>query len=272
MVAVIIGSDFGAQENKAFVYIYFTSTTIPNVLWNIQRQSKHISYAGCISQIHFFLLFAGLDNFFLTVMAYDHYLAICYPLHYTVMMNPWHCGLLVLVSWVMSALNSLLQSLMILRLSFCTGLEIPHFFCELNQVVQCACSDTFLNDIVIYFIAAILGGGAFTGIIYSYSKIISCIRRISSTQGKYKSFSTCASHLSVIALFYRTVLSVYLSPASTHSSQSNITASVMYTVVTPMLNPFIYSLQNKNIKRVLRRFIGMASLKMPTYLWLKKCK
>ena len=172
----------------------------------------------------------------------------------------------------MSALNSLLQSLMMLRLSFCTGLEIPHFFCELNQVVRCACSDTFLNDIVIYFAAAILGGGAFTGIIYSYSKIISCIRRISSTQGKHKAFSTCASHLSVVALFYCAVLSVYLSPASTHSSQSNITASVMYTVVTPMLNPFIYSLRNKDIKRALRRFIGMASLKMPAYLWLKKCK
>ena len=259
-------------SNLSFVDICFTSTTIPKMLWNIQRQSKHISYAGCISQIHFFLLFAGLDNFLLTVMAYDRYLAICYPLHYTVMMNPWNCGLLILVSWVMSALNSLLQSLMILRLSFCAGLEIPHFFCELNQVIRCACSDTFLNDIVIYFAAAILGGGAFTGIIYSYFKIISCIRRISSTQGKYKAFSTCASHLSVVALFYCTVLSVYLSPASTHSSQSNITASVMYTVATPMLNPFIYSLRNKDIKRGLRRFIVMASLKMPTYLWLKKCK
>ena len=143
-------------SNLSFVDICFTSTTIPKMLWNIQRQSKHISYAGCISQIHFFLLFAGLDNFLLTVMAYDRYLAICYPLHYTVMMNPWHCGLLILVSWVMSALNSLLQSLMMLRLSFCTDLEIPHFFCELNHVVQHASSDTFLNDTVIYFAAAIL--------------------------------------------------------------------------------------------------------------------
>ncbi|CAI9169680.1 unnamed protein product [Rangifer tarandus platyrhynchus] len=266
-------------SNLSFVDICFISTTIPKMLWNIQTQSKAITYEGCITQIYFFLLSAVLDIFLLTVMAYDRFVAICHPLHYTIIMNPricgllvLLCGLLVLVSWVMSALNSLLQSLMMLRLSFCTGLEIPHFFCELNQVVRCACSDTFLNDIVIYFAAAILGGGAFTGIIYSYSKIISCIRRISSTQGKYKAFSTCASHLSVVALFYCTVLSVYLSPASTHSSQSNITASVMYTVVTPMLNPFIYSLRNKDIKRALRRFIGMVSLKMPTYLWLKKCK
>lgn len=204
-------------------------------------------------------------------MAYDHYLAICYPLHYTVMMNPWHCGLLVLVPWVMSALNSLLQSLMILWLSFCTGLEIPQFFCELNQVIQCACSDTFLNDIVIYFIAAILGGGAFTGIIYSYSKIISCIRRISSTQGNINHFPPV--HLTSRLLPYFIVQSYLCTLALLlPTAQSNITASVMYTVVTPMLNPFIYSLQNKNIKRVLRRFIGMASLKMPTYLWLKKCK
>uniref|UniRef100_A0A8C6FKC5 G-protein coupled receptors family 1 profile domain-containing protein n=1 Tax=Moschus moschiferus TaxID=68415 RepID=A0A8C6FKC5_MOSMO len=252
-------------SNLSFVAICFTSTTIPKMLWNIRTQSKVITYEGCITQIYFFLLSAVLDIFLLTVMAYDHFVAICHPLHYTIIMNPQICGLLVLVSWIMCILNSLLQSLMMLQLSFCTNVEIPHFFCDLSQmtqlVVRCACSDTFLNDTVIYFAAAILGGGAFTGIIYSYSKIISCIRRISSTQGKYKAFSTCASHLSVVALFYCTVLSVYLSPASTHSSQSNITASVMYTVVTPMLNPFIYSLRNKDIKRALRRFIGMASLK-----------
>ena len=258
-------------SNLSFVDICFTSTTMPKMLWNIQAQNKAITYEGCIIQMYFFILFVCLDDFLLTVMAYDRFVAICHPLHYTVIMHSQLCGLLMLVSWVMSALNSLLQSLMILWLSFCTGLEIPHFFCELNQVVQCACSDTFLNDIVIYFAAAILGGGAFTGIIYSYSKIISCIQRISSTQGKYKAFSTCASHLSVVALFYCTVLSVYLSPASTHSSQSNITASVMYTVVTPMLNPFIYSLRNKDIKGALKRFFVMASLKRSVILDLEKC-
>ncbi|XP_027810874.1 olfactory receptor 7A10-like [Marmota flaviventris] len=240
-------------SNLSFVDICFTSTTIPKMLVNIQTQSKAITYAGCITQIHFFVLFAGLDIFLLTVMAYDRFVAICHPLHYMVIMNYRICGLLILVSWVVGVLYSLLQSLMMLRLSFCTDLEIPHFFCELNQVVQRACSDTFLNEVVIYFAALLLGGGPLTGILYSYSKIMSSIRAISSAQGKYKAISTCASHLSVVSLFYGTSLGVYLSSAVTQNSRSTATASVMYTVVTPMLNPFIYSLRNKDIQSALRR-------------------
>ncbi|XP_046292618.1 olfactory receptor 7A5-like [Marmota monax] len=240
-------------SNLSFVDICFTSTTIPKMLVNIQTQSKAITYAGCITQIHFFVLFAGLDNFLLTVMAYDRFVAICHPLNYMVIMKYRICGLLVLVSWVVSVLYALLQSLMMLRLSFCTDLEIPHFFCELNQVIQHACSDTFLNEVVIYFAALLLGGGPLTGILYSYCKIVSSIRAISSAQGKYKAFSTCASHLSVVSLFYGTSLGVYLSSAVTQNSRSTATASVMYTVVTPMLNPFIYSLRNKDIKSALRR-------------------
>uniref|UniRef100_A0A673VJG2 Olfactory receptor n=1 Tax=Suricata suricatta TaxID=37032 RepID=A0A673VJG2_SURSU len=243
--------------NLSFVDICFTSTTIPKMLWNIQTQSKVITYAGCITQMFFFLFFAGLEIFLLTVMAYDRFVAICHPLHYMVIMNPRLCGLLVLVSWVLSALNSLLQSLMVLPLSFCTEVEIPHFFCELNQIIQLACSDTFLNNMVEYFVATLLAGGPFIGILYSYSKIVSSICGISSAQGKYKAFSTCVSHLSVVSLFYCTVLGVYLSSAATQISHSSAVASVMYTVVTPMLNPFIYSLRNKDIKRgALKRIIG----------------
>ncbi|KAM4855429.1 olfactory receptor 7A17-like [Urocitellus parryii] len=240
-------------SNLSFVDICFTSTTIPKMLVNIQTQSKAISYAGCITQIHFFVLFGGLDDFLLTVMAYDRYVAICHPLHYMVIMNHRLCGLLLLVSWVVCFLHAILQSLMIFRLSYCTDLEIPHFFCELNQVIQRACSDTFLNEVVIYIASFLLGGGPIAGIIYSYCKIVSSIRAISSAQGKYKAFSTCASHLSVVSLFYCTSLGVYLSSAVTQNSHSTATASVMYTVVTPMLNPFIYSLRNKDIKRALRR-------------------
>ncbi|XP_013218723.2 olfactory receptor 7A10 [Ictidomys tridecemlineatus] len=240
-------------SNLSFVDICFTSTTIPKMLVNIQTQSKAISYAGCITQIHFFVIFAELDIFLLTVMAYDRYVAICQPLHYMVIMNHQLCVMLVLVSWVGSFLHAILQSLMVLQLSFCTDLEIPHFFCELNQVVHRACSDTFLNDLVIYITAVFLGGGPLTGILYSYCKIVSSIRAISSAQGKYKAFSTCASHLSVVSLFYGTSLGVYLSSAVTQNSHSIATASVMYTVVTPMLNPFIYSLRNKDIKSALRR-------------------
>ncbi|XP_053768118.1 olfactory receptor 7A5 isoform X1 [Desmodus rotundus] len=243
-------------SNLSLVDICFTSTTVLKMLVNIQTHSKAITYAGCITQMYFFMLFAVLDIFILTVMAYDRYAAICHPLHYRVIMNPWHCGLLVLVSWIMSALYSLLQCLMVLDLSFCSDLEIPHFFCELKQVVQLACSDTFPNDLVMYFSAGLLSGGPLTGILYSYSKIVSSIRAIPSAQGKYKAFSTCASHLSVVSLFYGTSLGVYLGSAGTRHSQSSTTASVMYTVVTPMLNPFIYSLRNKDIKRALERFLG----------------
>uniref|UniRef100_A0A8C9P1H9 G-protein coupled receptors family 1 profile domain-containing protein n=1 Tax=Spermophilus dauricus TaxID=99837 RepID=A0A8C9P1H9_SPEDA len=238
-------------SNLSFMDACFTSTTIPKMLVNIQTQSKAITYAGCITQIHFFVLFAGLDDFLLTVMAYDRYVAICHPLHYMVIMNRRLCGLLVLVSWVVSVLHALLHSLMILRLSFCTDLEIiPHFFCELNQR---ACSDTFLNEVVIYITSFLLALGPLIGILYSYFKIVSSICAISSAQGKYKAFSTCVSHLSVVSLFYGTTLGVYLSSAVTQNSHSTATASVMYTVVTPMLNPFIYSLRNKDIKSALRK-------------------
>nr|XP_045236287.1 olfactory receptor 7A17-like [Macaca fascicularis] len=241
-------------SNLSFADICFVSTTVPKMLVNIQTQSRVITYAGCITQMYFFVLFVVLDSLLLTVMAYDRFVAICHPLHYTVIMNPWLCGLLVLVSWIVSVLYSLLQSLMALLLSFCTELEIPHFFCELNQVVHLACSDTFINDMMMNFTSVQLGGGCLAGIFYSYFKILCRICSISSAQGVNKALSTCASHLSVVSLFYCTGLGVYLGSAATHNSLSNAAASVMYTVVTPMLNPFIYSLRNKDIKRALNRF------------------
>ncbi|XP_077003397.1 olfactory receptor 7A17-like [Tamandua tetradactyla] len=238
--------------NLSFADICFTSTTVPNMLVNIKTESKSISYGNCLIQIYFCTFFGGIDAFLLTVMAYDRFVAICHPLHYMVIMNPRLCGLLLLVSWMLSALDSLLQCLMVLRLSFCTELEIPHFFCELTQVIQLACSDTLFNDLVIYFATGILGGIPFTGILFSYCKIISSIMRISSHGGKYKAFSTCGSHLSVVSLFYGTGLAVFLSSAATQNSRVSAITSVMYTVVTPMLNPFIYSLRNKDIMHALK--------------------
>ncbi|XP_026346302.2 olfactory receptor 7A17-like [Ursus arctos] len=243
--------------NLSFADICFTSTTVPKMLWHIQTQSQVITYEGCITQIYFFLLFIGLDNFLLAVMACDRFVAICHPLHYMVMMKPSYCMLLVLMSWMMSALNSLSQSLMVLWLSFCREVGISHFFCEINQVVQLACSENFLNDMVMHFAAGLLGGASLAGILYSYSKIISSICGISSAQGKYKAFSTCSSHLLVVSLFYCTGLGVYLSSAAPQSSHASAVASVMYTVVTPMLNPFIYSLRNRDIKGALKRIVGV---------------
>ncbi|CAI9169660.1 unnamed protein product, partial [Rangifer tarandus platyrhynchus] len=257
-------------SNLSFVDICFTSTTIPKMLQNVQIQSKVITYEGCIVQMHFYILFAGLDDILLTVMAYDRFMAICYPLHYTVTMNAQLCRWLVLVSWIISGLNSLLHSLMILRVSFCSDLEIHHFFCEIKQLIQLACSDSFLNNAVLYFGSGILGGVPLAGIIYSYSKIVSSICGISSAQRKYKAFSTCASHLLVVSLFYFTCLGVYLSSADTQSSEASAIASVMYTVVTPMLNPFIYSLRNKGVKRALKRFLGMEIFNRPICPWTEE--
>jgi olfactory receptor len=164
------------------------------MLVNIQTQSKVISFKSCIIQMHFFLLFIMLDVFLLTVMTYDRFVAICHPLHYTVIMNPRVCVLLVFMSWVGSSLYSVLETLIISQLSFCGHSKIPHFFCEVNQVVQLACSGTFLYNVVTYIGAVLLGACPLACILYSYSKIISSICSISSSQGKCKAFSTCASH------------------------------------------------------------------------------
>ncbi|XP_055963787.1 olfactory receptor 7A10-like [Sorex fumeus] len=258
-------------SNLSFVDICFTSTTIPKMLMNIQKQNKVITYASCFAQMYFFLLFAYLDDCLLTVMAYDRFVAICHPLHYMVIINPLLCGRLVLMSWIFGIAMSLFHSFMVLQLSFCTDIKIPHFFCEFNQVVHHACSDTFLNDLVIYVTAGVVGGIPLSGIIYSYSKIVSSICRISSSQGKYKAFSTCASHLLVVSLFYLTILGVYLSSAASQNSYSSGTASVMYAVVIPMLNPFIYSLRNKDIKGALKRLLEMAVMMVPNFKALKKC-
>ena len=191
-------------SNLSFVDICFISTTIPKMLWNIYSKRQVIIYAGCITQMYFFLLFTGLDDLLLNVMAYDRFVAICHPLHYRVIMEPQLSGILVMVSWIISVWHSLLQTLMTLRLSFCREVKMPHYFCELKQLIQLVCSDKCLNNMVMNFAAGLLGGVPLAGILYSYYKIVASIRRISSAQGKNKAFSTCASHLSVVSLFFST--------------------------------------------------------------------
>ncbi|XP_073077117.1 olfactory receptor 7D4-like [Manis javanica] len=243
-------------SHLSFVDVCFTSTTVPKTLVNIQTQRKDISYEGCLTQVYFFMVFAGLDDFLLTVMAYDRYVAVCHPLHYTTTMNPRLCGLLVLVCWFTVSWVSLVHILLMVRLTFCVGTEIPHFFCELAQVLKAACSDALINDIVLYVATALLCVFPLTGVLFSYSQIVSSIVRMANTEGRYKAFSTCGSHLSVVSLFYGTSLGVYLSTAVTHSPQKSSIASVMYTVVTPMLNPFIYSLRNRDVKGALGRLLS----------------
>ncbi|XP_049731182.1 olfactory receptor 7G2-like [Elephas maximus indicus] len=181
-------------------------------------------------------------------MAYDHYVAVCYPLRYTVIIDSRLCGLLIVFSLFTSTLNALLHSLMLLRLSFYTDLEIPHFFCELAQALRLAHSNTLINNIMLYFMSRIFAGIPLSGIIYSYAQIISCILRMPSAGGKYKAFSTCGSHLSVVFLFYGTGFGVYISSAFTHSSRKTAVAAVMYAVIPQIMTPFIYSLRNRHMK------------------------
>ncbi|XP_023599573.1 putative gustatory receptor clone PTE01 [Myotis lucifugus] len=242
-------------SNLSLADISISTTTVPKMLVNLQTHSKSITYAGCLTQVTFFSLFACLESLILAVMAYDRLVAICHPLHYLVIMSPRLCGLLVLLSFSISLLVSQLYYLMVSQLSFCADVEIPHFFCDPSQLFNLACSDTSTNDILIYFIGAIAGGVPLSGVLFSYYRIVSSILRIPSAGSKYKAFSTCGSHLSVVCLFYGTGLGVYLSSAVSSSPRKDAVASVMYTVVTPMLNPFIYSLRNRDIKSALWRMI-----------------
>ncbi|XP_040846055.1 olfactory receptor 7D4-like [Ochotona curzoniae] len=244
--------------NLSLVDICFVSTMVPKMLVNIQAHCKDITYRECLAQVYFFMTFAGMDNILLSIMAYDRFVAICQPLHYTVIMNPRLCGLLVLTSLCIVSCVSLIHLLLILRLSFSPGTEISHFFCELTELLKVASSDTFVNSIALYMATAVLGLLPASGILFSYSKIVSSLMRMSSAASKYKAFSTCGSHLCVVSLFYGTTLGVYLSSAVTQTSLSSSTASVMYTVVTPMLNPFIYSLRNKDVKGALGQLLSRA--------------
>ncbi|ELK06661.1 Olfactory receptor 18 [Pteropus alecto] len=236
--------------------IGFTSTTIPKMILDIQTHSGVISYAGCLIQLSFLNLFGCLDSILLTVMAYDRFVAICYPLHYLVIMNPRLCSLLVLASFLISLLDTQLHCLLMSQLSFCTNVEIPHFFCDPAQLLKLACNDTSTNNLLIYVIGVIFGGVPLSGIIFSYYKIVSSILRVPSSGGRYKAFVTCGSHLSVVCLFYGTGLGVYLNSTVLHSSKRGPVASVVYTTVTPMLNPFIYSLRNRDIKRALQMLLN----------------
>nr|XP_010600648.1 olfactory receptor 7G2-like [Loxodonta africana] len=238
----------------SFTDICLSTTTIPKMLVNLQAQNQSITYAGCLTRVCFVMIFASLENFLLGMMAYDHYVAICHPLRYMVIMDSCFCGLLILVSLLVSIVDALLHSLMLLRLSFCTDLEMLYVFCEVFQVVKVACSEILTNNIILYFAASILGV-PFSGIIFSYTQIVSSILRMPSAGGKYKAFSTCGSHLSVVSLFYGTAFGAYVSTTFTHSSWKTAVASVMYTAVTPVMNPFIYSLRNRDVKGATRNLI-----------------
>uniref|UniRef100_A0A671FWV1 Olfactory receptor n=2 Tax=Rhinolophus ferrumequinum TaxID=59479 RepID=A0A671FWV1_RHIFE len=243
-------------SHLAFTDISFSSVTVPKMLVNMQTQDQSIPYAGCISQTYFFIFFADLDSFLITSMAYDRYVAICHPLQYTTIMSQSVCVMLVAGSWVIACACSLLHTLLLTRLSFCADHTVPHFFCDLGALLKLSCSDTSLNQLVIFTAGLMAIMLPFLCILVSYGHIGTTILRVPSTKGIYKALSTCGSHLSVVTLYYGAIIGLYFLPSSNSTNGSNIIASLMYTVVTPMLNPFIYSLRNKDMKGALRKLLS----------------
>uniref|UniRef100_A0A2I3RP58 Olfactory receptor n=1 Tax=Pan troglodytes TaxID=9598 RepID=A0A2I3RP58_PANTR len=234
--------------------IFFTSTTVPKALVNIQTQSRSISYAGCL--LYFFLTFGDMDIFLLATMAYDRYVAICHPLHYMMIMSLHRCALLVTACWTLTSLVAMTHTFLIFRLSFCSKI-LPDFFCDLGPLMKVSCSDAQVNELVLLFLGGAVILIPFMLILVSYIRIVSAILRAPSAQGRCKAFSTCGSHLVVVALFFGTVIRAYLCPSSSSSNsvKEDTVAAVMYTVVTPLLNPFIYSLRNKDMKAAVVRLL-----------------
>ena len=242
-------------SHLAFTDVSFSSVTIPKMLMNMHTQQQSILYVECISQMYFFILFGCFDNFLLAVMAYDRYVAICQPLHYTTVMRQELCISLVAVSWFFCCIHALLHTLLLVQLSFCAENTIPNFFCDLPSLLKMSCSDISINELVIFTEGGMLFILPLSIILGSYVHIGTIILRVPSTKRLFKAFSTCGSHLFVVSLYYGTLAGAYFFSSLWDSNDKDVIASVMYTVVTPMLNPFIYSLRNRDIKQALEIFV-----------------
>lgn len=240
-------------SHLSFVEVCFTSTTMPKMLRNLYKGQKNITYASCLTQMYFFIAFAITENFLLGAMALDRFMAICQPLHYLVVMSPTRCRLMVFVAWLLAHLHSLMHTILMSRLSFCGRRHIHHFFCDSQPLLVMACSEKRLNEMLNFFEGGVIIIGNFLLILISYARIVHAVLQVSSAQGRSKAFQTCASHLTVVTLFYGSAIGVYFRPLSSYSGDKDKVATVMYTVVTPMLNPFIYSLRNADMKAALRR-------------------
>ena len=242
-------------SNLSLVDICFTTVIVPQILVNMLTQRKAILFAQCLAQMYFFVAFGTTDSFLLAAMALDRYVAICHPLHYTTTMNPRRCFQLVTASWLVSHLHSLTHTILMARLSFCGPNVIHHFFCDVQPLLTLSCSDTSLNELLAFTEGSFVIMSPFIFITVSYVYITRAVLRVPSGRGRYKVFSTCGSHLTVVTLFYGTVISVYIRPSSTYSVMKDRVITVIYTVVIPMLNPFIYSLRNKDMKQAMKKLM-----------------
>ncbi|XP_055983892.1 olfactory receptor 1A1 [Sorex fumeus] len=240
--------------NLSLVDIFFSSVTIPKMLANHLLNTKTISFGGCLTQMYFMIGLGNTDSYILAAMAYDRAVAISRPLHYTTIMSPKSCILLVVGSWVVGNSNALPHTLLTARLSFCENREVANFYCDITPLLKLSCSDITFNVKMMY-----LGVGVFSVplicIIISYVRVFSTVLRVPSTKGVLKAFSTCGSHLTVVSLYYGTVMGMYFRPLTSYSLKDAV-ITVMYMAVTPMLNPFIYSLRNRDMKAALRKLFS----------------
>ncbi|CAO2636331.1 Olfactory receptor 12D1 [Lemmus lemmus] len=252
--------------NLACLDICYSTVTVPKMLENFLSTSKAISFLGCITQLHFFHFLGTTESLLLAVMAFDrfvaickplHYSAICKPLHYSIIMNRQLCIQMTITIWTTGFLHALLHSVMTSRLRFCGSNHIHHFFCDVKPLLDLACGDTKLNLWLLNTITGTIALSPFFLTFLSYFYIITSVARVPSAQGKRKALTTCSSHLSIVFLFYITVFATYLKPPSSSHSSGAVVAAVMYTLVTPTLNPFIYSLRNKDVKSSLRKILNM---------------
>ncbi|XP_012924921.2 olfactory receptor 8H1-like, partial [Heterocephalus glaber] len=241
----------------SFLDLSYSSVITPKTLQNLLTSTKNISFMGCFIQLYFFIVFGAAECLLLSSMAYDRYVAICRPLHYPVIMSTGLCHALLAGSYVVGFVDSTVNAVSISRLHFCNSNVIQHFFCDTSPILALSCSDTSEVEIIIFICA---GSNLLLSLIIisgSYVSILSTIMNINSTAGKQKAFSTCASHLLGVTIFYSTMIFTYLKPKSSYSLGRDQVASVFYTIVIPMLNPLIYSLRNKEVKsaavRVLKK-------------------
>ncbi|XP_008588183.1 PREDICTED: olfactory receptor 2C3 [Galeopterus variegatus] len=241
--------------NLSFLDISFTTSIVPQFLVNLWGPQKTISYGGCVVQFYISHWLGATECVLLAVMSYDRYAAVCRPLHYTVIMHPQLCLGLAFVSWLAGLTTSMVGSTLTMLLPLCGNNHIDHFFCEMPLIMQLACVDTSLNEVEMYlasFIFVVLPLGL---ILASYGHIAWAVLKIKSAEGQRKAFNTCSSHVAVVSLLYGSIIFMYLQPTKSNSHEQGKFIALFYTVVTPTLNPLIYTLRNKDVKSALRHIV-----------------
>ncbi|XP_075421226.1 olfactory receptor 5V1-like [Ascaphus truei] len=246
--------------NLSLMDLLYPSVTVPKMIWDLVFREGVISFHGCIAQLFFFITFASNECLFLSVMAFDRYLAICKPLHYGTIMSHRMCLKLTGGAWVTGFLYSVIHTVLTNSMLFCGPNLINHFFCDIPPLFQLACSDITFNMMCVFVSVFVMGVCNFSITLSSYTGIVTIILRIKSREGRMKAVSTCASHLMVVSMYYGTLLITYFRPMSSYSQSRDRTAAVIYTTVTPVLNPVIYSLRNKDVKRALKKILWKGAI------------